>query len=147
MVMQDAPVGERELNECDRVIGAAVKSFRGDSVKPASSAPRVEDDTKSSASKQSYASRSKSMTSSQVMLNPDAQIRVGLQGKVIGMTDAEWTATVNKNVHTWTVENREKMERLRGQRDQMRDELQVQMEVKQQKQKAFANADRTKHQE
>lgn len=76
------------------------------------------------------------------MLNPDAQIRVGMQGKVIGMTDAEWTATVNQNVAEWTMENREKMERLKGQREQMRQELCVQMENKATKQKLIAHADR-----
>jgi len=49
---------------------------------------------------------------------------MGMQGKVIGMTDAEWTAQVNHNYSTWTQEEREKAARLRGQRDQMRNELQ-----------------------
>lgn len=127
VVMQDAPVGERELNEVDKVISAAVKMSRGEAVKPASNAnvasANNNDDVKSQVSARSSASRAKSMTSSQVMLNPDAQIRVGMQGKVIGMTDAEWTATVNQNVAEWTMENREKMERLKGQREQMRQEL------------------------
>jgi hypothetical protein len=43
------------------------------------------------------------------------------------MTDAEWTAQVERNVCNWTTEEREKAQRLRGQRDQMRTELQSQM--------------------
>jgi hypothetical protein len=33
-----------------------------------------------------------------MLFNPEATIRATLQGKVIGMTDAEWSQTVNKNV-------------------------------------------------
>lgn len=72
-------------------------------------------------------SRSRSVASSTAMINPDNQIRMGMQGKVIGMTDAEWTAQVERNVCNWTTEEREKAQRLRGQRDQMRTELQSQM--------------------
>lgn len=81
------------------------------------------------------------------MLNPENQIRMGMQGKVIGMTDAEWTAQVNKNVSVWTQEEREKRERLRGQRDQMRNELQSQMLLKADKSKQIHVNDRSKHNE
>lgn len=140
---QEAPVGERELNEVDRLIGQAAKAHRGDSGKPAGGKPAQEDDVKSHVSKaQSTVSRSKSVASSTVMLNPDRAIRIGMQGKVIGMTDAEWTAQVNHNYSTWTQEASEKAMRLRGQRDQMRNELQSQMALKAEKSKVNAYSDK-----
>lgn len=95
----------------------------------------------------SQVSRSKSVASSQVMLNPEHQIRTGMQGKVIGMTDAEWTAQVNENVRQWGIEEQEKRRRLKGQREQMRNELQSQMQLKQEKQRAAAAYDRANHNE
>lgn len=61
------------------------------------------------------------------------------------MTEAEWTATVNRNYDNWTSEEREKMMRLRGQREQMRCELQSQMALKQEKAKNAHACDRQKH--
>lgn len=68
--MQESPVGERELNEVDRVIGATVKACRGESTKPA--AANNDDDVKSHISKAaSTVSRSKSVASSSMMIYPD----------------------------------------------------------------------------
>lgn len=151
IVMQEAPVGERELNEVDRIIAAAVKAQRGTGQSSTLAAPQQaadNDDIRSHVSKAaSQVSRSKSVASSQVMLNPEAQIRTGMQGKVIGMTDAEWTAQVNENVRQWTIEEQEKRRRLKGQREQMRNELQSQMQLKQEKQRAAAQYDRANHNE
>lgn len=51
VVMQDAPVGERELNEVDKLISAAVKMCRGETTQPAAhaqvSSARTNDDAKS----------------------------------------------------------------------------------------------------
>lgn len=117
IVRQEAPVGERELNEVDRIICSAVKAARGEAPAATKAAAR-DDDIRSHVSKaSSQVSRSRSVASSQAMINPDNQIRMGMQGKVIGMTDAEWTAQVERNVSSWTVEEREKAQRLRGQRD------------------------------
>lgn len=92
IVKQDAPVGERELNEVDRMIGQAVKAARGDAPQAMPAAASRDDDIRSSVSKApSAVSRSKSQASSNIMLNPEQQIRMGMQGKVIGMTDREWT--------------------------------------------------------
>jgi hypothetical protein len=41
-----------------------------------------------------YSSKSKQSIKSLVPIDPDAQIRTGILGKVIGMTDAEWNAQV-----------------------------------------------------
>lgn len=143
---QDAPVGERELNEVDRLIAQAVKSARGAEEVAQPRAAPVDDDVKSSVSKApSAVSRSKSQASSAIMLNPDQQIRMGMQGKVIGMTDAEWTNQVNRNVERWANEEREKAQRLKEQRQQMRAELTSQMAVKAEKHKSAAYADREKH--
>ena len=139
IVKQDAPVGERELNEVDRMIGQAVKAARGDASQgPASGgAPARDDDVRSSVSKAPSAiSRSKSQASSNIMLNPEQQIRMGMQGKVIGMTDREWTEQVNRNVERWCVEERDKANRLKEQRQQMRAELTSQMQLKQEKHRA-----------
>jgi hypothetical protein len=131
IVKQEAPVGERELNEVDRIICAAVKAARGEAPAAKQAAQTKDDDVRSSVSKAaSQVSRSRSVASSTALINPDNQIRMGMQGKVIGMTDAEWTAQVERNVMNWTQEEREKAARLRGQRDQMRNELQSQMMLK-----------------
>jgi hypothetical protein len=147
IVKQDAPVGERELNEVDRKIGAAVKAARGDQVSAQGAPAKAQDDdVKSSVSKAASAvSRSKSQASSGIMLNPDQQIRMGMQGKVIGMTDAEWTAQVNRNVERWSHEEREKANRLKEQRHAMRAELTSQMQLKQDKAKVSHHMDREKH--
>lgn len=42
------------------------------------------------------------------MIDVDAQIIQGNQGKVIGMTNAEWSHTVNKNYSKWSMEERDK---------------------------------------
>lgn len=149
IVKQDAPVGERELNEVDRMIGQAVKAARGDESQghaQASGAPARDDDIRSSVSKApSAVSRSKSQASSNIMLNPDQQIRMGMQGKIIGMTDREWTEQVNRNVERWCVEERDKANRLKEQRQAMRAELSSQMQLKQDKHRAAHMADRDKH--
>ena len=72
---------------------------------------------------------------------------MGLQGKVIGMTDAEWTQQVNNNVARWSREEREKAQRLKNQRDQMRSELQQQIVQKAEKNKMSATWDRSHHNE
>ena len=51
----------------------------------------------------------------------------------------------DKNYNEWTFEEKEKRDRLRGQRDQMRNELQSQMVKKAEQAKAVAVADRVKH--
>jgi len=148
IVKQDAPVGERELNEVDRTIGQAVKAARGDDTQVAAQAATLarDDDIRSSVSKApSAVSRSKSQASSNIMLNPDQQIRMGMQGKVIGMTDKEWTDQVNRNVERWCNEERDKANRLKEQRQQMRAELTSQMQLKQEKHRAAHVADRDKH--
>lgn len=75
VVKQDAPVGERELNEVDRIICKAVKESRGDQPQQQQQQmPACNDDIKSSVSKApSVASaRSKSQVSStNIMINPD----------------------------------------------------------------------------
>ena len=124
IVKQQAPVGERELNEVDRCISNAVKEHRGEpQPKPQSQTiePKsryADEDQKSHVSKApSQVSRARSVTSSAMLIDPEAQIRMCLQGKVIGMTDAEWSAQVNHNVSSWQNEEREKQNRLKNQRE------------------------------
>lgn len=42
----------------------------------------------------------------------DASIIAQNQGKVIGMTSAEWNDNVQKSYNKWTMEEREKAQRL-----------------------------------
>ncbi len=51
-------------------------------------------------------------------------------GKVFGMTDAEWSQTVDRNYHLWTAEERDKQNKLKQEREIMRSELQRQIQAK-----------------
>lgn len=146
MVQQEASVTERDLNNLDRGINALVQASRGGQKlpSPAQAAPSIKsaaEDVRSQVSKKSFA-RSRSEVS---YLDVDQQIITGNQGKVIGMTSAEWNDTVQKNVVQWTSQMRDKAQRLQIQREQMRSELQHQMAVKSAKESTLKHFDRSKH--
>ena len=63
------------------------------------------------------------------------------------MTSAQWSAQVQKNVNDWQQQSREKASLLQAQREHMRSELQLQMAIKNEKEKALKLMERQKHQE
>jgi hypothetical protein len=78
-------------------VAAAVHAFRKDETAKSVVSKKIDDDQVSRRS----AASSQQMNDTQLqsmLFNPEATIRATLQGKVIGMTDAEWSQTVNKNV-------------------------------------------------
>ena len=98
LVKKESSVTERDLNDLDKHISAKVASYRGEKQYKTSS-KAAQEDAQSTYSKLSHAQRSKSSDLSNTLIDVDAQIRAGNQGKVIGMTSAEWNQTVQKNYH------------------------------------------------
>ena len=93
LVKKESSVTERDLNDLDKHISAKVASYRSDKQhKPSSKAAK--EDIQSTYSKTSHSYSSKTSDVSNVLIDVDAQIRAGNQGKVIGMTSAEWNQTV-----------------------------------------------------
>lgn len=63
------------------------------------------------------------------------------------MTDAEWSARVDKNVQEWTADERDKQQRLKDQRDEMKIELEIQMEQKVQRNRYSNQTEKIKDKE
>lgn len=63
------------------------------------------------------------------------------------MTNAEWNETVQRNYNQWSIEEREKAMRLYHQRQQMKSELQNQMQQKAERDRANRYSERAKHQQ
>lgn len=63
------------------------------------------------------------------------------------MTSSEWHDQVQKNVAQWQASTREKQQLLHHQREQMRSELQLQMAIKAEKERALKAIEKQKHQE
>lgn len=145
VVHQEASVSERDLNELDKRINNIVSSSRK-SAKAASQPSQA--DAKSIASRaQRSVARSNTETGSLMAVDCDQQIISANHGKVIGMTSAEWNNQVQRNHNQWIAANREKQHLLMAQREQMRSELQLQMAIKSEKERALKQIERVKHQE
>jgi hypothetical protein len=56
----------------------------------------------------SHKSLAPSQSPSHRYIDTENQLKMAIQGKVFGMTDAEWSAKVNKNVQEWTADERDK---------------------------------------
>ena len=98
---------ERDLNELDKRINAIVSAHRKQGSKAPSqmSAPQGDARSQYSSAKRSVA---RSSTHSGQMIDCDQQIVTANQGKVIGMTSAEWNQQVQKNYSKWVHEEKEK---------------------------------------